>query len=106
MLNDRFTESDDNYTCIKNGKSVVDYILCLQEQFSSYANFKVETQAQLSDKYCAQGLISSKSHLPDHDMLSVSLVTCNLPVYEKSLRKVTSKYNFKNTPEQFMNNAI
>ena len=106
MLNGRFTESDDNYTCIKNGKSVVDYIICLQEQFSSYANFKVETPAQLSDKYCAQGLISSKSHLPDHDMLSISLVTCNLPVYEKSLRKVTSKYNFKNIPEQFMNNAI
>ena len=87
MFNGRFTESDDNYTCIKNGKSVVDYIICLQEQFSSYANFKVETPAQLSDKYCAQGLISSKSHLPDHAMLSVSLVTCNLPVYEKKSEK-------------------
>ena len=39
-------------------------------------------------------------------MLSVSIVTCNLHVYEKSPTKVTSKYTFKNIPEQFMNNAI
>ena len=106
MLNGRFTKSDDNYTCIKRGKSVVDYIICLQEQFSSYDNFKVETPVQLSDKYSTQGLISSRSHLPDYAMLSVSLVTYNLPVYEKSPTKVTSKYNFKNISEQFMNNAI
>ena len=64
VLNGRF--SNDNYTCIsQKGRSVVDYICVLQDQYNMYSDFEVHTVTNLIDRFSLVELISDVSRPPD-----------------------------------------
>ena len=80
-------------------------VVYVQEQFSSYANFKVETPVQLIIIW--QILCTRVNVLQVTSTCWVYLFLHVIYLFmKKSPTKVTSKYNFKNISEQFMNNAI
>ena len=72
VLNGRF--SNDNFTCISSrGKSVVDYICVLQDQFNLYNDFRVHVVTEMIDKCAIMELISDLSRPPDHSIIIVSV---------------------------------
>jgi hypothetical protein len=79
----RFNSDHDNYTCISHkGTTVVDYVITLQDCFLKCINFKVTTSSHAVQMCNSQKLINSKCKPPDHSILSFSLQTMNLVLYE------------------------
>ena len=78
VLNGRF--SNDNYTCIsQKGKSVVDYICVLQDQYNMYSDFEVHTVTDLIDRFSLVELISDVSRPPDHSIVISSVHLLKAP---------------------------
>jgi hypothetical protein len=72
VLNGRF--SNDNFTCISSrGKSVVDYLCVLQDQFNLFNDFRVHSVTDMIDKCAIMELISDLSRPPDHSIIIVSV---------------------------------
>ena len=70
VLNGRFNQ--DNFTCVSHkGRSVVDYICVLHDQFNMYNNFNVKTITELIDQLNLSELVSVLSRPPDHAIISV-----------------------------------
>ena len=60
VLNGRFV--DDNFTCISTkGRSVVDYICVMNDQFTMFKSFRVFTVSEMIDKYALTPLVSDRS---------------------------------------------
>ena len=72
VLNGRFV--DDNFTCISTkGRSVVDYICVMNDQFTMFKSFRVFTVSEMIDKYALTPLVSDRSRPPDHSLIVVEL---------------------------------
>ena len=69
VLNGRFPDSIDNYTCIRNGKSVFDYFICPHTCFKHCKRFDIERTSSLITGFNSQHLVSERSTIPDHLIL-------------------------------------
>ena len=59
----------DNYTCIRNGQSVVDYVICPHTCFKHCKRFDIERISSLITLFNLQHLVSERSKIPDHLIL-------------------------------------
>ena len=71
MLNVRYPH--DNYTCIKHGRSVVDYIMIPYDKYHCIDMFAVETTTDSVSRYNLQHLLRTNSKMPDHSILDVKV---------------------------------
>ncbi len=81
VLNGRFDPHNDNYTYVCNGASVVDYVICPHDIFKHTVDFKVSTPTELVNQHNLHGLIKTKSKMPDHSLLKVSIKISDDIVY-------------------------
>ena len=71
ILNGRYPH--DNYTCIKQGRSVVVYIMIPYDKYHCIDRFAVETTTDLVSRYNLQHLLRTNSKMPDHSILYVKV---------------------------------
>ncbi len=109
-LNGRFDSSKDNYTYVSShGSSVVNYIVCPHDNFGYSHDFEVITSKELATKHNLQGLIKTRSKLPDHSLLKVKImisdsVVCKTPDNTSNVTNNDFRYNTTSIPPDFMNN--
>ena len=63
----------NNFTNVKRGKSVVDYIFVPQDCFSSVVKCQVDLANTLADECGASSLIGERCKVPDHSMVSIQV---------------------------------
>ena len=74
ILNGRITPEQDNFTCTRLGKSVVDYIITPVEILNAVKEMKVELITDLIEKHEIPITVTS-TKIPDHSYLS-----CNIEI--------------------------
>ena len=90
IVNGRITPRNDNFTCTRLGKSVVDYIITPVETLNYIKEMKVETPLDIIDKHkIPLTVITTK--LPDHSYLSCII---EISIYH---RDETSPINIQQT---------
>ena len=75
VLNGRFPDSFDNYTCIRNGKSVVDYFICPHTCLKHCKRFHIERFSSFIIRFNLQHLVSERAKIPDHSILIEKIET-------------------------------
>ncbi len=73
ILNGRSEKKNNNYTCIRNGASVVDYVVTPHENLNICLNFKVLPMSDIIDQYKLHSFINERSKPPDHSVLLFEL---------------------------------
>ena len=114
VLNGRFPDSIDNYTCIRNGKSVVDYFICPHTCFKHCKRFDIELISSLITLFNLQHLVSERSKIPDHSILIMRgaispFVASNINQSSSTLENNSvrpPRYRFNSKPDAFMNNGV
>ena len=105
VVNGSITPEYDNFTNVKRGKSVVDYVFCPHDCISSVLKCNVDLANDLVNNCSANQYIGMRSKVPDHSMittrvkwgLSVNATTAH--AYETSENSNTTGkkvYAFKN----------
>lgn len=69
ILNERITPENDNFTCTRLGKSVVEYIITPVETLKHIKEMKVETTMDIIEKHNI-ALTVTTTKVPDHSYLS------------------------------------
>ena len=86
VLNGRFNH--DNFTYVSHkGRSVVDYICVLHDQFNMYNNCNVKTITELIDQLNLSELVSVLSRPLDHSIISVRVNLSAADLLGKSLER-------------------
>jgi hypothetical protein len=73
VLNGRFDPRENNFTYLKNGESVVDWMVTPITNFHQFKNFKVHTMFETIQKQNLANELEKTSHISDHSILSVEL---------------------------------
>ena len=103
-----------NYTCIRNGKSVVDYFICPHTCFKHCKRFDIERISSLITLFNLQHLVSERSKIPDHSILIMRaaispFVASNINQSSSTLENNSvrpPRYRFNSKPDAFMNNNV
>ena len=115
VLNGRFPDSINNYTCIKNVKSVVDYFICPHTCFKHCKIFDIERISSLIARFNLQHLVSERSKIPDHSILimqaAISPFVASNDINQSSSTLENNsvrppRYRFNSKPDAFMNNNV
>lgn len=116
ILNGCINPENDNYTNIKRGKSVVDYMMIPQDCLSQVTNFRVDLANTLVEKCGACNLIGDSSKVPDHSMLTVNLQCGYNPSNNTSKNNNSNNndesgqkyklYRFQNLNSQSLNSPV
>jgi len=70
VLNGRFDDVHNNFTCISSkGSSVVDYCITPHEYLKYCKTFEVHTCIDLIDKHSLQEMLSLRCKMPDHSII-------------------------------------
>ena len=116
VLNGRIDPQYNNYTSVSSkGKAVVDYIVCRHNSLENVTEFKVLLTNDLVDEFGLSTVLSERCRSPDH---SVLLCNINIQTYDENhnycngnneddfntciLPRSERKYNFSNSPQEFM----
>ena len=120
ILNGRFIEEYDNFTCINTkGKSVVDYCITHHLNLNKCTNFKVLTISDMLEKYNLVNYQTVKCKVPDHSLLYFEFmpryietnkqpqgISYSKTGHAKQQNNPTKKYKFNHCPSLFLNNEI
>lgn len=109
VLNGRYDNSKNNYTCISGkGKSVVDYICVPHEALQTFISFEVRTIRSIVEKYDLFGYLNDRSKVPDHSVLETKLNTqINVDsISKKSGSAFKKRYKLKVIPNDFFASDI
>ena len=74
VLNGRFDKKDNNFTCIRNGESVVDWFVTPITNFKWFRNFKVHTIQELIQKHNLASQIEKTSDVSDHSVITTEII--------------------------------
>ena len=74
VLNGRFDNEKNNFTCIRNGESVVDWFVTPITNFKCFEKFKVQTIHELIQTYDLTNEIEKTSDVSDHSIISIELI--------------------------------
>ena len=112
VLNGRFRESDNGFTNVTpKGVSVVNYVIVRMPSLKQCLSFKLETFTEIIKYTKSQGLVHTKSRIPDHAMLSMVLEfesrLCNKKVNDDGHSvKTGKKYKFSTMPDDFFKDDV
>ena len=70
VLNGRIDPENANFTNVKRGRSVVDYMLVPHDCLTNVTDFKVDLANVLVDDCNVYDLVGDRSKIPDHSMLT------------------------------------
>ena len=107
VINGSITPEYDNFTNVKRGRSVVDYMFCPHDCIENVLNCKVDLANDLVNECSVNNLLGTRSKAPDHSMITSRVVwghdssATNMPsTYSPSDTPGKKCYSFKNlTPE-------
>ena len=112
VLNGRINPENNAYTCVTSrGSSCVDCFLIPQHSFRLFQNFDVISCNSVVEDFNLYSLISERSKLPDHSILSIDFMfndSKNVNTLSSKRRSVneftTIRYDYRCIPNEFMNN--
>ena len=109
VINGSITPEYDNFTNVKRGKSVVDYMFCPHDCIENVLKCKVDLANELVNECSVNNLIGTRSKAPDHSMITTSVKWCHdsnnpdlphNPTFAPSDTTGRKCYSFKNlTPD-------
>ena len=73
VVNGSITPEYDNFTNVKRGKSVVDYVFCPHDCISNILQCKVDLANDLVNECSANQYIGIRSKVPDHSMITIQV---------------------------------
>ena len=108
IVNGRVTPQHDNFTFVSGrGKSVVDYLLTMQDGLDKCTECKTELTSELIKRFDCVNLLSQTCKPPDHSMLTVNFV-CNIDILsshdvaKSGTVRNEKRYKFDNVTNDFM----
>ena len=99
ITNGCVTPELDNFTNVKRGRSVVDYIFVPHDCFSNVLKCQVELANSLAEECGASELIGERCKMPDHSMVSIQMNWGSPPgeisAHESSSTHGNKRYRFQ-----------
>ena len=96
VINGSITPEYDNFTNVKRGRSVVDYMFCPHDCIENVLNCKVDLANDLVNECSVNNLLGTRSKAPDHSMITSRVVWG----HDSSATNMPSTYNPSDTPDK------
>ena len=99
VLNGRFHTEDNNFTCIRNGESVVDWFVTPITNFKWFKNFKVHTVHELIQTHNLANQIEKLSDVSDHSIITTEVLWSTFDLMQSKQTSPTHIPNQESNPK-------